>query len=144
MFKLDLDQRLDFWLNFRRTFDNTKDPLQEVSNLWVSAPFIPKNHKIDPFNSQSWPTPWEIVSENRYDDFTRALMIGWTLKLSKKYCDSNIIIKTYIDKERQREYNMVCIDDIWVLNYSDHGPVGIESIPESFRLENLIELQAPR
>jgi hypothetical protein len=82
--------------------------------------------------------------DNKYDDFTKALMMGWTLKLTKKYKDSKIELKTLVDLNQTREYNVLYIDDNWVINYSDNGPITLPEVPESFRLENLIEVSAPR
>ena len=91
-----------------------------------------------------WPTPWEIIESNRYDDFTKALMIGWTLKLTKKYQNSKIELKSMVDSNRTKEYNVVCIDDAWVLNYDDEGPVSSSKVNDQFKLENVIELASPR
>jgi len=144
MFNKPIEKRLESWIDHRRNLDNSDDPLQDTWDLWHTAPFVPHNQKIDPYHNRSWPSPWEIIAENKYDDFTRALMIGWTLKMTQKFRDSAIEIKTLVDNDRSREYNIVCVDNTWVINYSDVGPVTVDSVPESFRLENLIELSPPR
>jgi hypothetical protein len=144
MFNLPVDDRLSEWINHRKKLDETKDPLQEVWDFWHQSPFIPHNRGIDPYHHRSWPSPWEIIEENKYDDFTKALMIAWTLKLTNKFKDSKIELKTFVDSARTREYNLIYVDDSWVINYSDSGPVAIENVPESLRLENLVEVSAPR
>lgn len=144
MFHLNLDDRLSYWLDHRRKLERIDNPLESTCEFWNSAPFIPINRNVDPHYQASWPTPWEIIEQNQYDDFTRALMIGWTLKLTKKFKDSKVEIKTFVDNTRSREYNIVVVDDIWALNYVDTGPVDISNIPDSFRLENLVELTTPR
>jgi hypothetical protein len=144
MFNEPIEKRLESWIDHRRNLDNSDDPLQDTWNLWNTAPFVPHNRKIDPYHDRSWPGPWEIIAENKYDDFTRALMIGWTLKMTQKFRNSDIEIKTLVDKIHSRQYNIVCIDNTWVINYSDVGPVSADLIPESFLLENLIELSPPR
>lgn len=144
MFSQTVDERLSAWVSHRETLDNTGDPLNELCEFWKKAPFLPYNRKIDPFNKTAWPTPWEIIVENRYDDFTKALMMAWTLRYTKKYQDSKIEIKTLADNQKKCYYNVVCVDDQWVLNFDDLGPVGIEKIPDSFYLENLIELGSIR
>lgn len=144
MFKLPLDQRLNFWLNFRRKLEQSNNPIQETWELWSSAPFVPNNHNIDPYHSNSWPSPWEIILQNIYDDFTKALMISWTLKMTEIGKNWNIEIHTVVDNQRKRQYNLVYIENNWVLNFQDQGPVDKKMIPESFNLENLIEVSAPR
>jgi hypothetical protein len=144
MFNQAVDDRLTEWANHRRKLDVAEDPLQEVWDFWHRAPFTPHNRSVDPYYQQSWPSPWEIIEENKYDDFTKALMIGWTLKLTKKYQSSKIELRTLVDSSRTRQYNLLYIDDNWVINYSDNGPILLPEVPDSFRLENLIEVSAPR
>ena len=144
MFNQAVDERLTEWANHRRKLDEVNDPLQEVWDFWHQAPFTPHNRSVDPYYQQSWPSPWEIIEENKYDDFTKALMIGWTLKLTKKYQSSKIELRTLVDSARTRQYNLLYIDDNWVINYSDNGPIPTPEVPDSFRLENLIEVSAPR
>jgi hypothetical protein len=144
MFDLDVDGRLSAWSKFRKSIDTSLDPFQEVINFWRSPPFVPHNHKIDPYYSASWPTPWEIIVENKYDDFTKAVMIGYTLLLTDRYKNSNIQIKTLVDRPAKKLYNVVCIDDTWVLNYNDDQALSIDKIPSLYSLENLVELNRPR
>lgn len=144
MFNLSVDDRLSEWINQRRRLDEADNPLQEVWDVWHTAPFIPHNRKIDPYFQASWPSPWEILQDNKYDDFTRALMIGWTLKLTKKFQNSKVEVRTLVDNVHSREYNLVYVDELWVINYNDNGPVSVDEIPESFRLENLVDITTPR
>ena len=71
-------------------------------------------------------------------------MIAWTLKLTDRFNKSVIVVKTYVDKSKSRQYNIVCVDDTWAINYSDNGPVTIENIPESCLLENIVVLVPAR
>jgi hypothetical protein len=71
-------------------------------------------------------------------------MISWTLKLTKKFKDSNIEVRTLVDNNQTREYNLVYIDDKWVVNYDDNGPVPVDKVNGSFKIENLVEVTAPR
>jgi len=144
MFNRSVDSRLTEWIEHRKNLDQNSDPLQEVWNFWQTAPFIPHNRNIDPYHQKSWPTPWEIIETNIYDDFTKALMISWTLKLTKKFKDSKIEIKTMVDPNRTRQYNVICIDNTWAINYNDNGPIPALEINDGFKLENIIEILSPR
>jgi hypothetical protein len=144
MFDLLVDDRLSAWVDLRGQIENTDSPLELVWNFWKNCPFVPYNNQIDIFHQQSWPTPWEIIANNRYDDFTKTLMIGWTLKLTKRYKDTQIHLKVLVDNDHRRQYNIVCVEDCWVINYSDNGPELLKKVPESFLLENIIELNVPR
>lgn len=146
MFDQSVDDRLSSWASIRQRLDNdlSAGELQAVWDFWRGAPFVPFNPAVDPYHKYSWPTPWQIIVDNRYDDFTKALMIGWTLKLTDKFAKINVELRTLIDITETRQYNIVCVDDVWVINYSDDGPETLDKLPSSFRLENLIELDRPR
>lgn len=144
MFNQSVEKRLSAWIDLRQRLNTSNDPLQDVWDFWHQAPFIPHNKKVNLYYQDDWPTPWEIIADNKYDDFTRALMISWTLKLTEKYSNSKIEIRTVVDTASLREYNLVYIDDSWVINYSDNGPVLPSQLVNSFKLENHIEVSIPR
>lgn len=144
MFDLGVDDRLSAWSNLRHRVELSEEPLTLVWEFWNESPFIPYNNKIDPYYQASWPSPWEIIVDNRYDDFTKALMIGQSLKMTKRFANSVIQLKTLVDKANNRQYNIVSIDEEWAINYNDNGPELLKNIPESFLLENIIELTGPR
>jgi len=146
MFDQSVDDRLSAWAQHRNELGQFEkhEVMNQVWEFWKQAPFVPYNSKIDPYYQFKWPTPWEIIVDNKYDDFTKSLMIGWTLKLTRQFQDSKIEIKTLVDKANNTHYNIVCVDDLWAINYNDNGPVSTEEIRDSFLLENLVELSVPR
>jgi hypothetical protein len=144
MFNLSVDERISAWADLRDTVETCDAPLETVWNFWKDSPFVPYNNRVDPYHHRSWPTPWEIIAENRYDDFTKALMIGWSLKMTKRYKDSIIDVRTMLDNANNRQYNIVCVENSWAINYNDNGPVPLEMVPDSFLIENLTELKVPR
>jgi hypothetical protein len=144
MFNQSPDDRLSVWSEFRKSLENSSDPLREVLFFWKDAPFVPLNTSVDPYFRASWPTPWEIIIQNKYDDFTKALMIAWTLKLTDRFKRSKIEIKTIVDLKRNYYFNLVFVDEMLVLNYKDDNVVEARDLPDSFRYENLIEVEAPR
>jgi hypothetical protein len=143
MIALNTDQRLSAWVNLRQQIDTLEEPLEAVDKFWKQCFTTAYNKNLDPFNQRSWPTPWEIISQNTYDDFTIAVMMGYTLLLSTKFSNSQVQIKTMVDKDQTKLYNLVYLDEEHVLN-CDQGPVKAQDISDSFRLENLVILQRPR
>ena len=144
MFDLDPDDRISAWSHLRASLNDSATPLNDLIEFWQEAPFIPYNKNVDPFNQYAWPTPWDIIVENRYDDFTKALMMSWTLKLTNKFKDSKIEIKTYTDDEKNKVYNLVIVDNSSVINYNDNSLISVQELSDSIRLENLIEVHRPR
>jgi hypothetical protein len=144
MFDLEIDDRLSAWSNIRKNIDTSSDPLQDLVEFWKDTPFTAHNHHVDPYYPASWPTPWEMVVENKYDDFTKAVMMGYTLLLTEKFKNSSIQIKTLVDTDLKRLYNIACVDNTWALNYDDGVVVPLSNIPSLYSLENLVELKRPR
>lgn len=144
MFNKPPEDRISVWFKFRESIESSQSPLIDVCDFWRPAPFIAYNPNIDPYHFRSWPTPWEIIVENKYDDFTKTLMIGWTLKLTKKYSNSKIELRTLVDNEKPAIYNVCCVDEQWVLNYNDEKPILLSELPNNLLVENLIELTALR
>ena len=139
-----VEERLGAWTAFRYGLKQSDDILQDIVEFWQNTKTIPFNHRIDPYNQNSWPTPWEIISENIYDDLTLAIIIGYTIKLTDQYKDSKIEIRTLVDIHRTRLYNLVYVDDMYVLNYDRNQVVDAKCITDSFFIENLVELARPR
>jgi hypothetical protein len=144
MFNKSVDDRLSSWVAFRCQLASESDPLQAVVDYWRPAPFIPYNRAVDPYDPNNWPTPWEIIAENKYDDFTKALMMGWTLKFSLAFRGSDIEIKTMVDHDRARQYNIVLVDNDRAINLCDDRPIEVREIPGSYSLENSVKLEIPR
>lgn len=143
MFDLEINERLEYWLKFRNRLEKSKNPGLDTWEFWKNAPFIPYNKEIDPYSKHSWPTPWEIIANNKYDDFTKALMIGTTLKFTKRMKNTLIELKT-LEDENFRQYNLIYVDATSVINYSDNGPVDVSLIPIQFKIKNQLELDHPR
>jgi hypothetical protein len=144
MFDKPVNDRISAWSEFRNQLTSSEDSLKDVCEFWQKAPYIPFNNKIDPHHQRSWPTPWEIIADNKYDDFTKAIMMGWTLKYSEAFNNSVIDIRIVVDSQQKSVYNIICVDSKWALNYNDNGPTLVENIENSFYLENLIELKTSR
>jgi hypothetical protein len=131
---------LSNWAQFKRSAFS----FEEIAEYWSEIKTIPFNHKIDPYNYSSWPTPWDIVSDHVYDELTLAIVIGYTIKLIDKFKNCHVEIRTMVDSSRTRLYNLVYVDNNVVLNYERGCVVNAQDIPNSFFLENLVELERPR
>lgn len=71
-------------------------------------------------------------------------MIGYTIKLTDQFKNSTVEVRTMVDSTRTRLYNLVYVDNLYVLNYDRECVVMPQNVPESFLLENLVELSRPR
>lgn len=134
MFFIDtsIDSRLTQWREFRTQLEVSKDPLQEVQDLWRSAPIV--NKYLETWNVQHWPTPWELLKENRFCPIAIPLMMGWTLKLTERFKKDDVLIKICIDHTTQMYYNITVISNT-VLNYETNKAVSMEMLPDSLHVQ---------
>lgn len=139
-----IEDRITSWAKFRHSLENSSQPLQDIAEFWSDIKTIPFNKAVDPYNQFSWPSPWQIIADNVYDDLTLALMIGYTVKLTNKFQNSNVEIRTLVDSNRKQLYNVIYVDNEFVLNYEKSRLVPVKDIPDSFFLENLVALARPR
>ena len=144
MYKKTPDERLSEWAELRKELPTLDDPLTSVIEFWADFRTIIHNHNVNPHHPADWPTPWEIIYENKYDDFTIALMMAYTLKLSESFKNSKVEVRTMVDSAQTRLYNLVYVDDNDVLNYESSRAVKAHELNNSLYLENLVEVVFPR
>ena len=85
-----------------------------------------------------------MIVDNRYDDFSYAVIVAYTLKLSNRYKNSQIEVRSMVDSTKTRLYNLVVIDDMFVLNYSDNSVVTTQDIDSTLYLENVVDIYFQR
>ena len=144
MFFKTADERLSAWRELRKKLTQADNPLEQVINFWSEAPLVIHNHKVDPYNPKSWPTPWELIDENKYDDFTLALMIGYTLKLSDRFRDKSIEVRTMVDSAKTKLYNLVYVGNDVVLNYDRFSTTNPLEVDTDLYVENVVSVIYPR
>lgn len=97
MFDLRGNERLTEWRRIRNEINNSEDPYQLVLEVWKRAPLV--NQYLDPEYPDSWPDPWHLILDNRYDDLALALGIVYTLGLSERFMTSTFEIHMSISEE---------------------------------------------
>ena len=132
-----VDSRITQWRDFRTQLEVSKDPLQETQDLWNNAPVI--NRYLDPWDSQQWPTPWELLKENRFCPVAIPLMIGWTLKLTTRFTKEPVLIKISIDHKTKRVYNLVQVSDT-IIDWENNMVCISSELPDSVVCQETVEL----
>jgi hypothetical protein len=73
--------RLDAWADLR-TQNQTRDiesALHDINRWWFQVPWRPYHLHWD--DRDTWPDPWELLSDNLYCDVARALGMLYTISL---------------------------------------------------------------
>ena len=81
MWPQQFESRLQEWNNLRsRCADQLLETcLLEINDYWMSTPWRPYYLHWDDW--QTWPNPWQILSDDVYCDLARALGIVYTMLL---------------------------------------------------------------
>ena len=130
MFDKTYEERLSLWSQFRDTLETSKAPFQDVIDFYNQTPLVSLN--TDPWNPETWPTPWELLKENQYCAFCRVLGYCFSLQLTERFKDQNFEIHINTDSEKGYYYFLV-INREWVLGYDDEGPLKYENIAKDIK-----------
>ena len=106
---LNYEQRLSGWSAFRETLELSDDPLQDVINYYNKIPTV--SIQTDPYNSSTWPSPWELVNENMYCDFCRVLGMCYSLQLTDRFSREKFEIHIGINNEKSEHYYLLVVGD---------------------------------
>jgi len=79
VFLSDFYTRLRSWHNLKETLENSdiKTVCVEVDRFWQKCPM--RNHYLHPDEIEEWPNPWELLKDNDYCHYSRALGMIYTL-----------------------------------------------------------------
>ena len=113
-FQLDFQTRLKEWHSLRNSLAGAdiKDICIEVDRFWQQSPIM--NHYLHPVDIPTWPDPWQLLNDNLYCPYARALGMMYTLIM--------LGIKD-VDLVRATDYNsidvvLVLVDSAkYILNY---------------------------
>lgn len=114
IFLADYESRLQSWAKLR--FDLYDKPLDkiclEVDQFWQRVPT--QQHYLHTDFIKDWPNPWQLLSDNTYCYYARALGMIYTLLLLG---NRNIDLVDAVD-DNSNEVVLVLVDNAkYVLNY---------------------------
>ena len=114
VFILDYETRLRAWDTLREKIPQLPIDQRcvEIDNFWQRVPLMTHYLHTDYIND--WPDPWQLISDNLYCYYGRALGMIYTLILSDT---KNIELVEAID-DNSNEVVLVLVDNAkYVLNY---------------------------
>ena len=109
MFNLKYEDRLSAWKSFRNGLETAKDPIQDVINLYNTAPIV--SIHIDPYDRFTWPDPWTLIYENSYCEFATILGKAYTLQLTERFSQKQFEIHTCIDREKSELMHLLLVEN---------------------------------
>lgn len=105
--------RLDAWADLRHQLQNqpAHTALAQINSWWFRCPWRPYHLHWD--DQDTWPDPWELLSDNIYCDVARGLGILYTISLldHADLTDAELILT-------QQGHNLVLVDQRkYILNW---------------------------
>jgi hypothetical protein len=79
IFQGNYEPRLQSWYDLRQEVKDIdrKSQCIKIDDWWQKCPLV--NHYLHPDFTQEWPGPWELLVENNYCPYARALGMIYTL-----------------------------------------------------------------
>ena len=137
MWKLSPVDRVSHWRKFRKELDQlTLDQaVESVEDFWHSCPYNP--YYLDTNCPETWPDPWQLISENYYCDLAKALGIVYTMYFTRHGKDLHTEIRVYNEPDTKYMYNLVFFNKgKYVLNFRDGDIVNIEQLNKTLVLHH--------
>ena len=113
-FTLSFDTRLAEWYQLRKSLEEAdlKKVCIDVDRFWQQCPL--DNYYLHPHDIKDWPNPWQLIYDNHYCFYARALGNIYTLKILGI---KDVDLATAIDYNNT-EVVLVLVDNAkYVLNY---------------------------
>jgi len=139
MFNKKYEDRLKAWVDFRDSLVNSETPIEDVIGLYRSAPMV--NIQVDPWDPSSWLSPWELLRENSYCEFSKILAICYTLQLTDSFSASSFKIHI-ITVDSDVKY-LLFVDDK-VIGYDPERAVDVSELPVTMRTEIAYDMHSLR
>jgi hypothetical protein len=134
IFEKKYEERLAIWRSYRETLEEVSDPLQEVINLYNSAPKC--SIHTDPWTPEMWPNPWELLEENQYCEFCKVLGMCYSLQLTDRFSDHDFEIHIGVDTETT-DYRYLLIVDNKVINYDATKHIAVGDLPKTIKSQTV-------
>ena len=132
MFSLKYEDRLVEWQEFRENLETCENPFLDCIETYNMAPSTFLN--ADPWDKETWPTPWELINENLYCPFCTVLGMCYSLQLTERFKGQNFEIHIGIDKQNSENLYLCVFDDMFITN-NTYGK--INELPQNFVPEKI-------
>lgn len=109
MFDKKYEQQLTLWREFRHSLETSSNPLEDTVNFFRSAPLVAI--QVDPWTPENWLTPWELIHENQYCDFSKILAICYTLQLTDCFMDEDFEIHIVTNNKESTTHYLLFVQE---------------------------------
>lgn len=129
--------RQSAWYQLRQNLETSEDPFSDVASFFLRLPRV--KFYTDPYDSTTWPTPWELIDENEYCEFNLILGMCYTMQLTERFKDTRPTINLAIDNVNKTVYYLLYIDDK-VYGYDDSW-IAASELPKSLKMQKIYTMK---
>lgn len=130
------EDRLAAWSELRSNCEELPllDQLNQIAEWWGHAPRV--KHAVHWHDQENWPTPWELLADNNYDELALALGMSYTILMLE---DINTTVKlVHAKDDTASEYYIVQVDNgKYILNYDPW--LAVNSEQTDFTILNTVD-----
>ena len=126
------------WYQLRQTLETSEDPFSDVAKFFLRLPRV--KFYTDPYDSSTWPTPWELIDENEYCEFNLILGMCYTLQLTDRFKNSHATINVAVDTINKAVYYFLKIEDK-VYGYADEEWIEVSELPKSLKMQKIYPMK---
>lgn len=123
-------ERVRDWREFRLTFSETETDKQQMEKTlcyWKEYPVLARYLDVD--FPETWPTPWELLSEGQLCEAGICLMMHQTLILSdKRWTPDRVEMMFVDDRKKSDQFMVVVVDQKHVMHYSTQDILDLETM----------------
>jgi len=134
MWPMTFAERLESWTQMRDQVSavDTSLALHTINHWWFDSPWRPYHLHWD--DQESWPDPWQLLSDNLYCSLARGLGIVYTITmLDRPDLQDAVLVDTGTD-------NLVLVDKKkYILNWDQEQVLNIN--PEPFKIRHSMTQQ---
>jgi len=105
------------WRQLRKSLgpiNNLESTLDSVANWWTYAPWVKKT--IDPYQPDTWPTPWDMISKGHF--CRSAIALGQAYTIWNLYPELKCEIWLINNRSEQDVHLITVVNDSIMLNYT--------------------------
>jgi len=110
--------------------DRTQDFFEQLPKVKIYT---------DPYDPDTWPTPWELIDENEYCQFNILLGICYTIQLTERFKNCHPKINVAIDTINKTVYYLLIINDK-VYGY-DSNWIEASALPKSLKIQKMYAMK---
>jgi hypothetical protein len=137
MFNKKFEERLELWRQFRLSLETSSTPIEDVIELYSKAPLV--SIQVDPYNISQWLTPWELLYENQYCDFSKILAICYSLQLTERFMDEDFEIHICTNNKESSTHYLLFFQNK-VIGYDWTRAINKDELPPNLQSQTVYSM----